>query len=73
MPFIEHGEDNKIQWTIEGRQGTDKRFYALLTIGKVKKITDYTYLTEAGARDAGLYLKNKTIAEMGARTLCPAA
>jgi hypothetical protein len=64
MPFIEHGKKDGIQWTIEGKEAVDKRFFALVTVGKVKKITDNTYRTEEGARDAGTYLKDKIIANM---------
>jgi len=65
MPFIMHGEEGNKKWTIEGRIAVDKRFYALVTIGNVKRITDNTYRSEEAAKDAGRYLRDKMLAEVG--------
>lgn len=63
MQFIDSGVTHNIQWTIEGREAVDKRFYAIVTVGSTRKITENTYRTQEGAKSAGEYLRDKTLAE----------
>ena len=49
MPIMLSGTKDGAQWSIQGRVSHDKRFYALVTVGDDKQLTDSTYLLESRA------------------------
>lgn len=60
MPIMLSGTNKGVQWSIQGRVSHDKRFYALVTVGDDKRITDSTYILESRAELEG----ERLLAEM---------